>query len=61
MWFAKIEREVIARGIFNSVPDLARQLRRYMNAYSAHAQPIQWKFSAPTRRVRGSGLTATSH
>lgn len=33
-WFAKIEREVIARGIFTSVPDLARKLRRYINAYS---------------------------
>jgi hypothetical protein len=37
IWFAKIERDVIARGIFTSVPDLARKLRRYINAYSAHA------------------------
>jgi hypothetical protein len=28
----KIERDVIARGIFTSVPDLARKLRRYINA-----------------------------
>jgi transposase len=28
IWFAKIEREVIARGIFTSIPDLARKLRR---------------------------------
>jgi DDE superfamily endonuclease len=27
IWFAKIEREVIARGIFTPVPDLARKLR----------------------------------
>src|SRR5258707_9353235 len=26
IWFAKIEREVIARGIFTSVPDLANQI-----------------------------------
>jgi hypothetical protein len=37
IWFAKIEREVIARGIFTSVADLARKLRRYINAYSANA------------------------
>jgi DDE superfamily endonuclease len=37
LWFAKIEREVIARGMFTSVPDLARKLRRYINAYSATA------------------------
>jgi transposase len=45
LWFATIEREVIARGVFTSVPDLARKLRRYINAYSANARPIQWKYS----------------
>jgi len=61
IWFAKIERDVIARGIFTSVPDLARKLRRYINAYSAHARPIQWKYSDPTRRVLSNELTATGH
>ena len=61
IWFAKIEREVIARGIFTSVPDLARKLRRYINAYSANARPIRWKYSDPTRRVRSNELTATGH
>jgi len=28
IWFAKIDREVITRGIFTSVFDLARKLRR---------------------------------
>src|SRR5713101_6996010 len=61
IWFAKIEREVIARGIFTSVSDLARKLRRYINAYSANARPIQWKYSDPTRRVRSNEFTATGH
>ena len=61
IWFAKIEREVIARGIFTSVSDLARKLRRYINAYSANARPIQWKYSDPTRRVRSNEITATGH
>ena len=61
IWFAKIERDVIARGIFTSVSDLARKLRRYINAYSANARPIQWKYSNPTRRIRGNDLTATGH
>jgi transposase len=47
LWFARIERDVIARGVFTSVPDLARKLRRYINAYSANARPIQWKYSDP--------------
>lgn len=46
IWFAKIERDVIARGVFTSVKDLARKLRRYINAYSANAQPIRWKYFA---------------
>jgi transposase len=61
IWFAKIERAVIARGIFTSVPDLARKLRRYINAYSSHARPIRWKYSDPTRRLRTNELTATRH
>jgi transposase len=61
IWFAKIERDVIARGIFTSVPDLARKLRRYINAYSANAKPIQWKYSDVSRRVRSNELTATGH
>ena len=61
LWFAKIEREVIARGIFTSVPDLARKLRRYINAYSANARPIQWKYSDPSRRLPANEFTATVH
>jgi transposase len=61
LWFAKIEREVVARGVFTSVPDLARKLRRYINAYSANAQPIQWKYSDPSRRIRSNELSATGH
>jgi hypothetical protein len=59
IWFAKIERQVIARGIFTSVPDLARKLRRYINAYSINARPIQWKYSDPSRRA--NEFTATVH
>ena len=61
LWFAKIERDVIARGIFISVSDLAHKLRRYINAYSAHARPFQWKYSDPTRRIRTNEFTATGH
>src|SRR5246127_1931961 len=61
LWFAKIEREVIARGVFTSVPDLARKLRRYINAYSANAQPIYWKYSHPSHRIPSNELSATGH
>jgi len=58
IWFSKVERDVIARGIFTSVKDLARKLRRYINAYSANAKPIQWKYSDPTRHIRSNVVSA---
>src|ERR1700723_3371922 len=61
LWFSKIEREVIARGVFTSVSDLRRKLRRYINAYSANARPIQWKYSDPLKRISGNELSATGH
>jgi transposase len=61
LWFAKIERDVIARGVFTSVSDLARKLRRYINAYSANARPIQWKYSDTTRRIRSNEFSATGN
>jgi len=61
LWFAKIERDVIARGVFTSVSDLARKLRRYINAYSANARPIRWKYSDTSRRIRSNEFTATGH
>jgi transposase len=61
LWFAKVEREVIARGVFTSVADLARKLRRYINAYSANSKPIHWKYSDPLRRIRTNEFTATGH
>jgi transposase len=59
IWFSKVERDVIARGIFTNVKDLARKLRRYINAYSANAKPILWKYSDPTRRIRSNVISAT--
>jgi transposase len=61
LWFGKIERDLIARGVFTSVKDLARKIKRYINAYSANAKPIQWKYSDPNRRIRSNELTATGH
>jgi transposase len=51
IWFARIEREVIARGVFTSVKDLARKLMRYIQAYSQSAKPFRWKYSDVRRRI----------
>ena len=52
IWFSKIERDVIARGVFTSVNDLARKLLRYIRSYSKTARPFQWKYSNPKRRIK---------
>src|SRR5450755_2540313 len=52
LWFAKIQRDVIRRGVFTSVADLGNKLRKYIRAYSQSAKPFRWTYSDPTRRIR---------
>ena len=61
LWFSKIEREVVARGVLTSVADLARKLRRYINDCSANAKPIRWKYSDPLKRISANAFSATVH
>jgi transposase len=51
LWFSKIERDVIARGIFTSVTDLRRKLMRYIRQYNKTAKPFRWSYADPTRRI----------
>jgi transposase len=50
-WFAKIERDVIARGIFTSVTDLKRKLMRYIRQYNRAAKPVKWVYRNPAHRI----------
>jgi transposase len=49
--FSKIERDVIARGIFSSVNDLARKLMRYIRLYNRDPRPVRWTHNNPSRRI----------
>lgn len=51
LWFSKIERDVIARGVFTSVPDLKRKLMRYIREYNKDPKTVKWKYFDPTRRI----------
>jgi transposase len=51
-WFARIERDVIARGVFTSVKDLAKKLMRYIRKYNEAAKPLSWRYSDPSRRIK---------
>ena len=45
IWFAKIERDVLARGVFTSVTDLSRKIMKYIRAYAKSARPFNWKYT----------------
>jgi transposase len=61
LWFAKIERDVIARGVFSSVPDLKRKLMRYIRRYNEAPKTVKWKYFDPTRRIDTSTSAVTVH
>ena len=51
LWFAKIERDVLARGIFDSVGDLKKKIMRYIRRYNDDAKPVRWSYTDPRRRI----------
>jgi transposase len=52
IWFSKLQRDVIIRGIFTSVQDLARKILRYIRLYAKTAKPFKWKYNDVTKRIR---------
>jgi transposase len=61
LWFAKIERDVIARGIFTSLFDLKRKLMRYIRQYNEVPKTVKWKYFDPSRRIAPSTSVVTAH
>ena len=61
LWFAKIQRDVIARGVCTSVADLARKLRKYIRAYAKLAKPFRWTYTDSRRRIRTYEITGTAY
>ena len=60
LWFAKIQRDVIARGVFSSVKDLEKKLMRYIRLYNNAPKTVKWKYFDPTRRIKRES-TVTAH
>jgi len=52
IWFSKIQRDVISRGIFTSTTDLSRKLIRYIKQYNKTATPFQWRFKNAAYRIK---------
>jgi hypothetical protein len=51
LWFNRIERDVIARGVFTSLADLKRKLMRYIRQYNKVPKPIKWTYRDPSHRI----------
>jgi transposase len=60
LWFAKIQRNVIARGVFTSVKDLEKKLMRYIRLYNHSPKTVKWKYFNPSRRIKRQS-TVTAH
>jgi transposase len=41
LWFATSERDLLVRGVFRSVADLARKIRRYIGRYKIAIRDIE--------------------
>lgn len=60
LWFSKIERDVIARGVFTSVTDLKRKLMRYIRQYNKAPRTVKWRYADPSRHL-GTHSVVTGH
>lgn len=60
LWFSKIERELIHRGIFTSAADLSRKLMHYIRHHNQAAKPIKWKYADPSRRLKAAHTALSS-
>ena len=46
-WFARIQRDVITRGVFTSNKDLDKEFTRYIRQYNKQAAPLKGSTPAP--------------
>src|SRR6267142_2810796 len=58
IWFSKIQRDVISRGIFSSTTDLSRKLIRYIKQYNKTATHFRWRVKNADNRIKPSHSTS---
>jgi len=52
IWFSKIQRDLIARGIFTSKADLKRRILKYIRHYNTNAKPFKWTYRNTANRIQ---------
>lgn len=60
-WFARLERDCIARGIFTSTAEITRTLLRYIELYNETYRSFVWRYCDPTRRMPATRKSPTAH
>ena len=58
IWFSKIQRDLIARGIFTSLKDLDRKIMRYIRSYNRKAIPIKWSYKDASNRIKSASQSS---
>src|ERR1043166_6819800 len=61
IWFSKIERDVISRGVFTSIPDLRRKLMTDITRYNDKPRPIRWSYVDVKHHITGPKRSFTRH
>ncbi len=51
LWFGKIQRQLLARGIFKSTAELDKRIRKFIEKYNQDPKPVKWKYRDPSRRI----------
>jgi transposase len=60
LWFSKIERDLIHRGVFTSTKDLTRKIMRYIRKYNEEPKPVKWTYNDPSRRIKTTKRSAVT-
>lgn len=61
IWFAKIQRDLIDRGIFTSTADLRRKLMSYIRLHNRNCRPFRWTYRNTKQRIRVNEKPVTAH
>jgi len=62
IWFSKIQRDLITRGVFTSVGDLRRKLMRYIRHYNKSPKAFKWSWRDLSNRITPTNvLSDTLH
>ena len=61
IWFSKLKRDVLARGIFKSVGDLDRKIMKFIRSHNKKPRPYKWTYRDVSKRIITSESAVTVH